>query len=908
MSRVTLSRTASSSSTPTTTTRRRAPTSSRAAPRRARTARALPPDVVDAVRAIDVDAVTEVVGRERDAAGAALRALRGLSVVDVIAQLHEALEPLIHVDDFGQREDGGESLRNAIEQQGALDVASQALSVAREKFMSSKVAAGVATAAQTFGLSEVLPEDAVSVTYQALVTAAAGILATVNSGDDESTRAAAKDVDVDELPKTYDVERIRAYWGRRPAAVAKRSAAVLGDVIGWVVALLVDIQTGNVEKNSAERADQLKDIIAQQGPAFVKVGQAVAIRPDLLPPAYLEALQTLLDGVKPFSSEEARELIRNELGRPLEEVFEDVEAFDKPIASASIGQVYKARLKQTPGMKEEQGSFGSDVAVKVQRPKILDTVTLDLLVIRSVIESLAKLPKNGPLAQVQQGAEGFLPVLDVAAERFLEELDFGLEASNASRFEADMNAVPFVRGTIKVPHVFQSVSTRKVLTQEWVMGRKLTEIEASNTNAETREKLVETLLNSYMVQFLETGFLHADPHPGNFMLMDDGRLCILDYGMMTTITEEQRIAFVEYIAHLSAKEYDKTLEDLVNLGFVPRALADDPASREIVVPVLAETLETLYGSGGGITTKTDALNAQQSSRVGELSDKLDALSKEYPLQLPPYFVLILRAFGTLEGLGLSVDSNYAIVDECFPYIARRLLSDDAPRMRNALRSFVYGGSDRLKVSRVKDIAGGFSKFTNSMGATETSGTMKGESRGELDPATRDALAIVFSSEGNYLQDLVVEEAVRAADSLSRNGTVSMWQALGRASPFASLASLTPVALIPGLNAPILLSLLASQNESVISLTFEDKKNLALLRSIVDLIGPSGMNQSLQSILAQGPGNFDPEIFASVAPGLGRMSSEFGEKFSKRLVERGNDDIRKFPMFRGSDGLVAQQGR
>ena len=389
------------------------------------------------------------------------------------------------------------------------------------------------------------------------------------------------------------------------------------------------------------------------------------------------------------------------------------------------------------------------------------------------------------------------------------------------------------------------------MTQEWVMGRKLTEIEASNTNAETREKLVETLLNSYMVQFLETGFLHADPHPGNFMLMDDGRLCILDYGMMTTITEQQRIAFVEYIAHLSAKEYDKTLEDLVNLGFVPRALADDPASREIVVPVLAETLETLYGSGGGITAKTDALNAQQSSRVGELSDKLDALSKEYPLQLPPYFVLILRAFGTLEGLGLSVDSNYAIVDECFPYIARRLLSDDAPRMRKALRSFVYGGSDRLKVSRVKDIAGGFSKFTNSMGATEASGmTAGGDSRGELDPATRDALAIVFSSDGNYLQDLVVEEAVRAADSLSRNGTVSVWQALRRASPFASLASLTPLALIPGLNAPILLSLLASQNESAISLTFEDKKNLALLRSVVDLIGPRGVNQSLRSILAK----------------------------------------------------------
>ena len=323
----------------------------------------------------------------------------------------------------------------------------------------------------------------------------------------------------------------------------------------------------------------MKDIIAKQGPAFVKVGQAVAIRPDLLPPAYLEALQTLLDGVKPFSSVEARELIRQELGKPLEDVFEDVSAFEEPVAAASIGQVYKARLKATKVMEKEQGDWGMDVAVKVQRPAILEVVTLDLLVIRSVLESLASLPKEGPLGQIQQGAEGFLPVLDVAAERFLEELDFGLEASNASRFEADMNSVPFVRGTIKVPHVFRSCSTGKVLTQEWVAGRKLTEIEASNTNKETREKLVETLLNSYMVQFLETGFLHADPHPGNFLLEDNGRLCILDYGMMTTISEEQRIAFVEYIAHLSAKEYDKTLGDLVNLGFVPPELANDPVSR-----------------------------------------------------------------------------------------------------------------------------------------------------------------------------------------------------------------------------------------------------------------------------------------------------------------------------------------
>ena len=759
------------------------------------------PAAVDALTHIDV----EVLNRALDDSG--LHVLREMSPAKLYAATREALEPMLRLREFGQREDGTGELVSSIEWQGAIDVAVEALKAARERFIESK-AFGAATAAfQTFGVAELLPEDAVGAALQAIAVSMAGVLAITNSGDEAEESAAAiglaRGGEADALPTTYDVAKIRAYWSRRPAAIAKRSGSLLADVMGWVLALLLDIQTGKVEKSSVERAGQLKDIIAKQGPAFVKVGQAVAIR--------------------------------------------------------------------------------------------------------SVLESLASLPKEGPLGQIQQGAEGFLPVLDVAAERFLEELDFGLEASNASRFEADMNSVPFVRGTIKVPHVFRSCSTGKVLTQEWVAGRKLTEIEASNTNKETREKLVETLLNSYMVQFLETGFLHADPHPGNFLLEDNGRLCILDYGMMTTISEEQRIAFVEYIAHLSAKEYDKTLGDLVNLGFVPPELANDPVSRSIVVPVLAETLETLYGTGGGITAKTDALNAQQSSRVGELSEKLDDLAKQYPLSLPPYFVLILRAFGTLEGLGLSVDSNYAIVDECFPYIARRLLSDDSPRMRAALRSFVYGGSDRLKVSRVKDIAGGFSKFTNSMGATESLTIEDAKVLSELDPATRDALSIVFSGEGNYLQDLVVEEAVRAADSLSRNGAAQAWQLLGSASPFATLATITPLALVPGLNASIFLSILASQNKDAIALTFDDKKNLALLRALVELAaGPSGGSvQSLDKIFAQLPGAANGvsrietdsirAILPTVAPGVQRMSNKFIEKFQQRLAERTRDDLSKFPI-------------
>jgi predicted unusual protein kinase regulating ubiquinone biosynthesis (AarF/ABC1/UbiB family) len=715
------------------------------------------------------------------------------------------------------------------------------------------------------------------------ISLAAARLAGVSGGGGSIT------VDTGDLPTTYDISAIKAYWGARPFASFKRTSGLVAKIVTWGISLLADIATGpdTVEANSFKRAAALRDIISEQGPAFVKVGQAVAIRPDLLPPAYLQELQKLLDQVAPFESIEARELIQAQLGgQRLEDVFEDVRAFDAPVAAASIGQVYKAKLKASgPGKTpEELETWGGDVAVKVQRPGILGVVTLDLLVIRSLLEAAAAIPANGnaQLEGIVQGAKGFIPVLDVAAERFLEELDYNLEADNAARFEKDMASVEVVRGAIKVPHVYRGLSGRCVLTQEWVEGRKLTDITADPTTGPLRAKLVQTLLNSYMVQFLETGFLHADPHPGNFMLMPDGRLCILDYGMMTTIGPDQRIAFIEYIAHLSARDYDKTLQDLVNLGFVPPELANDPASRAVVVPVLAETLETLYGSGGGITTKADALTAQSASRVGELSDKLEALAKDYPLILPPYFVLILRAFGTLEGLGLSVDANYAIIDECFPYVARRMLADDSPRMRAALQSFVYGGGDRLKVSRVRSIAAGFSDFTNNMGetetvaaeaaaalaaradgagpaatsaaATESVNTPPGSSRnvpgalgtsGQTDAATRDALALVFSAEGNYLQEILVDEAVRAADALARGAASGAWRALGAGAPAAAALGLlvrpgpfgVPLALIPGLNIPILLSLVASQNGGAITLTLDDKRNLALLRSIAELVSP-----------------------------------------------------------------------
>jgi hypothetical protein len=304
---------------------------------------------------------------------------------------------------------------------------------------------------------------------------------------------------------------------------------------------------------------------------------------------------------------------------------------------------------------------------------------------------------------------------------------------------------------------------------------------------------------------LETGLLHADPHPGNFLLQPDGRVAIMDFGMMTEITPEQRYAFLEYMSNLSAKNYDATVEDLVNLGFVPSELSTDPAKRAIVAPAIASTLEILYGGGGGLSKeKIAALESQ--SRIAALSEELKAISRAYPVSLPPYFVLILRAFGTLEGLGLGIDSSFEILGECFPYVARRLLTDDSPRVRAALKTFAYGTGDRLSVERVEMIADGFKAFSATMdtapraalpapGASAT--PAPAPAAPVVDAGTAEMLSVVFSPQGNYVQALLLEEAVRAVDALSRDALLAVWRATAGAAAAPLRGAFAPaVAMLP----------------------------------------------------------------------------------------------------------------
>jgi len=524
-----------------------------------------------------------------------------------------------------------------------------------------------------------LPTDPVLVAEEASALVGAGALLVSNVGGKKSGKNL-------KLPMKYDPEGIAAYYEEHPEDVRKRLGTVGTKVGAYAATVFTNVRTGNWDLATQQtRAAELKDLIAELGPTYVKVAQVASMRPDLLPPPFIEELQKLQDRVPPFPDAIARDVIESETGRKLGDVFKDVSAFDSPVAAASLGQVYKAQLKD-----------GTDVAVKVQRPNMRESVSLDLHVIRILLSY----GTSSPLPEVREQAEGFLGVLDNWASRFIEELNYEDEARNMDRFRRSMEACDNVSSLITAPEAFLDLTSQKVLVTEWVVGERLADLDFSAEGGkDTALKACKVLLSCYLAQLLETGFLHADPHPGNFLRTPDGRVCVLDFGLMTEVTDEQRYALLEYVANLNAGEYDGTLDNLITLGFIPPEVGADPAKRNIVVPLLGSVLGQLSEGGGAA-----GINVEQVGKdVEELAD-------QYPIVIPPYFGLIVRAFSTLEGLGLQADPGFSVVKECFPYLSRRLLTDDSPRAQAALKLFLYGSESQLKVSRLEEFSQGFRTF------------------------------------------------------------------------------------------------------------------------------------------------------------------------------------------------------
>ncbi|KAH0456834.1 hypothetical protein IEQ34_014741 [Dendrobium chrysotoxum] len=576
------------------------------------------------------------------------------------------------------------------------------------------------------------------------------------------------------LPLVYDPDIISLYWSKRPRAVATRIVQLLSVAGGFLSNLALDLIKKKIKENEVTRAIELREIVTSLGPAYIKLGQALSIRPDILSPAAMTELQKLCDKVPSFPDDVAMALIEEELGQPWHQIYSELTA--SPIAAASLGQVYKGRLKGT----------GELVAVKVQRPFVLETVTVDLYVIRKLGLFLRRFP---------QVSIDIVGLVDEWACRFFEELDYVNEGENGTRF-AEMMKKDLPQ--VVVPRTYHKYTSRKVLTTQWVDGEKLSQSTESDVGA-----LVNVGVICYLKQLLDTGFFHADPHPGNMIRTPDGKLAILDFGLVTRLTDDQKYGMIEAIAHLIHRDYNAIVKDFVKLGFIP-----DGVNLEPILPVLAKVFDQALEGGGA-----------KNINFQELASDLAQITFDYPFRIPPYFALIIRAIGVLEGIALVGNPDFAIVDEAYPYIAQRLLTDESPRLRNALRYTIYGKSGVFDAERFIDVMQAFESFitaAKSGGGEDLNGNMAGlgilpSQTNSLVPGfpiiisqqqkpikTRAALAFLLSDKGNFFREFILDEIVKAIDAVSREQLVRISAAFGFGSiaPIFSMVPLKPTSLLP----------------------------------------------------------------------------------------------------------------
>lgn len=640
----------------------------------------------------------------------------------------------------------------------------------------------------------------------------------------------------DELPLKYDPEGLALYFSKRPRAVLQRSLQIFSKMSGFTAKVALDLLTGkNDTATQTKRTSELRELVTSLGPFFIKIGQALSIRPDILPPESMVELQKLCDKVPSYDSKLAMQIIVDELGAPPEEIFSHITP--EPLAAASLGQVYKANLRST----------GEEVAVKVQRPFVLETVSLDLYLVRQIGKLIGQLPNREDRTDV-------VALVDEFAGRFYDELDYRIECENGIRIAENMASLP----KVKIPKNFPAYTSRRVHTAEWVEGEKL----AQSTAGDTLD-LVNVGVVAYLTQLLGAGFFHADPHPGNMIRTPDGQLCILDFGLMTEINDDQKYGMIEAIVHLINRDYRDIGDDFKKLDFISKDVDVEP-----IIPPLTRVFDAALAGGGA-----------KSINFNDLAADLAEITFEYPFRIPPYFALVIRAIGVLEGIALKGDPDFAIVDEAYPYISQRLLTADSPRMRAALRYMVYGREGVFDADRLIEMLNAFEMFDTvrqraggiSYGSADKSVTA------EEDEAARvsTALAFFFSPEGEFFREFLLDETARGVDVLSRSTLLRLPELV----PGPAGAALRPLArLVP---APL--------RALVPDVTPDEEKTLQSITTVLDFF--LNRNTSPASDTPGPTTQFDVNQAAQTAQRLRPVLQQyagpmrdFGLQLASRLVE------------------------
>ena len=403
-----------------------------------------------------------------------------------------------------------------------------------------------------------------------------------------------------------------------------------------------------------KRARTLLDTLLTLGPTFIKLGQLLSTRPDILPPEYIDELEELQDRVPPAEWAAAREVIEDDLG-PVDDVFDDFER--EAISGASLGQVYRART--------ENGA----VAVKVRRPGVKDLVEADLRVIRWSLPILMYFVGQARAFSLETLADEF-------DKTIREEMDYGREAEMLEEIKANFAD----DDRIRIPSTDPHRSTSRVLTMEYVPGTKITDIDDLDDLAVDRTKLAETLQRAYLQMIVEDGVFHADPHPGNLAVQDDGTLVFYDFGMSGYVDPFIQEKIVDFYVAVAEQDIDGILDTLVEMGTL-----SPTADRK----VMSEVLELAIADARGEDI--------EQYRVQQIVQQVEDTIYDFPFRLPANLALVLRVATVVEGVCVTLDGDFDFIDVATTYLreqgyladtAREYVRDRATEFSDAGRSAV----------------------------------------------------------------------------------------------------------------------------------------------------------------------------------------------------------------------------
>ena len=397
------------------------------------------------------------------------------------------------------------------------------------------------------------------------------------------------------------------------------------------------------------RANRLLDSLLTLGPTFIKLGQLLSTRPDVLPPEYVEVLSELQDRVPPADWENARTVLEDELG-PVSEHFDDFDT--DAISGASLGQVYTANVD------------GDPVAVKVRRPEIENLVEADLRVIRWTLPIIVYFVGESRSFSLQNLADEF-------AKTIREEMDYAREGEMLQEIRGNFAG----DDDIVIPSVYEEYSGNRVLTMQYIGGTKITDVDTLDEKGIDRSAVSERVERAYLQMIIEDGVFHADPHPGNLAVRDDGSVVFYDFGMSGRVDEFVQEKIVDFYVAVANQDIDAILDALIEMGTL---------SPEADRATMADVMELAIQDARGEDIET--------YRVQQIIGKVEDTIYDFPLRLPSNLALVLRVATVVEGVCVTLDQDFDFITVATEYLTEQGYREES------IRQFLEEAGDQIQQS------------------------------------------------------------------------------------------------------------------------------------------------------------------------------------------------------------------